>query len=139
MGLLTEAPVTTEGFAVTIKAVVPSAFGILLLRKESGRWDLPGGKLEHGETVGACLLREVEEETGLRVVVTDIVDSWVHARPHKSTKFVVTYLCRDVPADSDVRISDEHVEARWFQPEEIDILNMPDETKASVRAAMDGS
>src|SRR5215208_2516188 len=33
-----------------------------------GKWDLPKGKLDKGETVETCAVREVEEETGLKNV-----------------------------------------------------------------------
>jgi 8-oxo-dGTP pyrophosphatase MutT (NUDIX family) len=43
---------------------------VLLIHKTrgpyAGRWDLPGGKLEHGESPEECLVREVHEETGVR-------------------------------------------------------------------------
>lgn len=38
----------------------------LLLIFRRGSWDLPKGKLDFGETIEACALREVEEETGVR-------------------------------------------------------------------------
>jgi ADP-ribose pyrophosphatase YjhB (NUDIX family) len=38
----------------------------LLLIFRRGSWDLPKGKLDLGETIEACALREVEEETGVR-------------------------------------------------------------------------
>lgn len=37
----------------------------LLLIFRRGSWDLPKGKLDPGETLEACALREVEEETGV--------------------------------------------------------------------------
>lgn len=37
----------------------------LLLIFRRGFWDLPKGKLDEGETIKACAVREVEEETGL--------------------------------------------------------------------------
>jgi len=37
----------------------------LLMIFRRGKWDLPKGKLDEGETIEACALREVKEETGL--------------------------------------------------------------------------
>lgn len=38
----------------------------LLFIFRRGKWDLPKGKLEEGESIEACAVREVEEETGIR-------------------------------------------------------------------------
>ena len=38
----------------------------ILLIFRRGKWDLPKGKLENNETLEACALREVQEETGLQ-------------------------------------------------------------------------
>lgn len=40
--------------------------GMMLLIKRNGRWDLPKGKVEPGETLVQAALREVEEETGIK-------------------------------------------------------------------------
>ena len=45
---------------------------VLLLKKNpglfgAGKWNAPGGKLQHGETAEHCAKREVYEETGLEV------------------------------------------------------------------------
>jgi 8-oxo-dGTP diphosphatase len=40
---------------------------VLLVRKPGGRWTLPGGKLERGESAADAAARELWEETGLRV------------------------------------------------------------------------
>lgn len=39
--------------------------GALLVIFRRGKWDLPKGKLDEGETLEACAVREVQEETGL--------------------------------------------------------------------------
>ena len=38
----------------------------ILMIFRRGKWDLPKGKLDPGETIEACALREVEEETGIQ-------------------------------------------------------------------------
>lgn len=47
--------------------VVTDAGGARLLIQRNGRWDLPKGKVEPGETLLQAALREVEEETGIKV------------------------------------------------------------------------
>ena len=69
-----EAPMAT--------AVVPSAFvavrgwgGRLLLvrRIDSGYWELPGGRVDVGESAEQAAVREVAEEAGVRVLITGLV------------------------------------------------------------------
>jgi 8-oxo-dGTP pyrophosphatase MutT (NUDIX family) len=38
----------------------------LLMIFRRGKWDLPKGKLDKGESIEACAVREVQEETGLQ-------------------------------------------------------------------------
>lgn len=47
----------------------PDHFLLLIFRR--GKWDLPKGKLEEGEDLAACSVREVEEETGLTAPVLE--------------------------------------------------------------------
>jgi 8-oxo-dGTP pyrophosphatase MutT (NUDIX family) len=41
----------------------------LLMMFRRGKWDLPKGKLDPGETLEVCALREVKEETGLQELI----------------------------------------------------------------------
>jgi 8-oxo-dGTP diphosphatase len=53
-------------FHVTVKGIVFDERGaVLLLRERSGAFDLPGGRLEHGESFAECLERECREEMGV--------------------------------------------------------------------------
>ena len=45
--------------------LVVNEAGEVLFMFRRGKWDLPKGKLDPGETLDACALREVEEETGV--------------------------------------------------------------------------
>lgn len=45
--------------------IVENEEGKILFQFRRGKWDLPKGKLDDGESIEECALREVEEETGL--------------------------------------------------------------------------
>lgn len=48
--------------------LVQNEKGELLLIYRRGKWDLPKGKLDKGETIEDCAVREVMEETGLQSI-----------------------------------------------------------------------
>jgi 8-oxo-dGTP pyrophosphatase MutT (NUDIX family) len=43
------------------------------IKRYAGQWALPGGRLDHGETVTAAALRELDEELGLRLSEADVL------------------------------------------------------------------
>ncbi|MBV9986191.1 MAG: NUDIX domain-containing protein, partial [Chitinophagaceae bacterium] len=51
---------------VAAGGLVQNENGELLMIYRRGKWDLPKGKLDKGESIEACALREVTEETGVR-------------------------------------------------------------------------
>jgi len=61
-----------------VGAIVFRRSDILLVKRGSepnrGRWSVPGGALEAGETVEAAAVREVREETGLEVRAMRVAD-----------------------------------------------------------------
>lgn len=62
----------------------------LLMIFRRGKWDLPKGKLDPGETIEACAVREIKEETGLTEVVVSRKLSITHHT------YFDTYLQEDV-------------------------------------------
>lgn len=112
-------------FPVSVKGVVVREGRVLLLRNEREEWELPGGKIEAGETPEACLTREIKEETGWTVTVEAILDSWMyHIAQVGRDVFIVTYGCR-VASHAPLMVSSEHKEAALFTPHEVPALPMP--------------
>jgi 8-oxo-dGTP diphosphatase len=71
-----------DAAAPKASVVVPSVFvaarwhnGRLLLvrRCDSGTWELPGGRVDIGETAAEAAVRETAEESGVHVLVTELV------------------------------------------------------------------
>ncbi len=63
---------------VGVGAAVFDGASVVLIKRRfeplQGRWSLPGGGLEVGETLEAGVAREIEEETGLTVAVGPVVE-----------------------------------------------------------------
>jgi 8-oxo-dGTP pyrophosphatase MutT (NUDIX family) len=49
---------------------------LLLIQERSGNWELPGGRLEHGEDFSTALRRECQEEMGVTCDVLDKAPFW---------------------------------------------------------------
>lgn len=63
---------------ISVKAVIFLNGQIPLLRNERNEWELPGGKLDLGESPTACVQREVHEELNIDISVGMNVHNWVY-------------------------------------------------------------
>ncbi|MFE5582579.1 NUDIX hydrolase [Kitasatospora sp. NPDC056531] len=110
--------------------VVDDAGRVLLQRRtDNGMWALPGGKMDLGESLGDCGVRETYEETGIRVEITGIVGTYTNPRHvfayddgEVRQEFSICLLGR--PVGGELRVSDESHEVAWFTPAETDGLPM---------------
>ena len=92
-------------FPVSIKGVLYEGARVVLLENERGEWELPGGRLEPGETPEGCLAREVGEELGIAVEVGPLLDCWVYEVLPQREVVIVTYGLRRHDK-GDLRISE---------------------------------
>jgi len=82
----------------------------------AGRWEFPGGKVEPGESEVEALVRECDEELGVRVEVGPRVGRDVRLAHGRAVLRV--YAARLVDADEPRAI--EHGELRWLGADELD-------------------
>lgn len=78
-----------------------------------GKWELPGGKIEPGESPEAALERELREELGARVKVGRIWDALFHAYPGFDVLLLI-YPCWLMPGE--VPRPAEVAEIAWADP-----------------------
>lgn len=117
-----------QNFRVTAKALIYLDDHILLIRKPEGVWDLPGGRLDPGEHPERALRREIREELGIQADVGGLVDCALR-RTKEIDVFVLSYHCLIEAALHDIRLSEEHTEARLFRVPKIIELPMHDTYK----------
>jgi 8-oxo-dGTP pyrophosphatase MutT (NUDIX family) len=116
---------------ISVKLVVDYHGRVPLLRNERDEWELPGGKLEPGESPEGAGIREVAEELGLTVDAVDIVDSWVYEITPSRHVFIVSYGTFYRGGEELVR-SSEHKQLGVFAYDEVPALPMPEPYKATI-------
>jgi 8-oxo-dGTP diphosphatase len=105
-----------------VGAIVRDAGGRLLVIRRghppgTGLWSLPGGRAEPGESDEAAVVRELAEETGLRVTAGRLIGSVDRPGPDGTT-----YDIRDYAATvtgGTLRAGDDASAARWVTPDEL--------------------
>jgi mutator protein MutT len=120
---------------VSAKGIVFSADQrILLLKNDRNEWELPGGRLEFGEQPTETVVREIYEECGLRVSVACCLNSYTFEVVPKKHVLILPFLCEAL-SDQSVRISDEHLEYRYFPTSELRHIVIPSGYVTAIRRA----
>lgn len=100
---------------------------LLVLRGQEpakGKWSIPGGRVEPGESDEDATAREVLEETAVAVTVGALVGTVERDAPGGAVYVIRDYLCQPVSADADdVRAGDDADDAGWFTPAEVRALD----------------
>ena len=114
-----------------VGAVIFSGRNVLLVRRRNepskDMWGLPGGMVELGERVEDAIVREVEEETGIRVKslrLLTVLDS-IRRDGEGRIRFhyiLSEFLCEEV--EGELKASTDASDAGWFPVYELDSLEM---------------
>jgi 8-oxo-dGTP diphosphatase len=115
-------------FKLSVKVVVLDEQDRILLLKRSmnskgnpGKWDFPGGKVDSGEAFEEALLREVSEETGLKVLLQRVLAT----AESESPRARVVYIIMEGHIESgQVSLSHEHDDFAWVPRRDLAGMDM---------------
>ena len=127
MGLVVGAAILRDGSLLAARRTTPPA----------GRWELPGGKVDPGETPEAALVREIAEELGCQVRV----ESWLEGEQPVGESHVLRAAVCSLTA-GEPRPGADHDELRWLTADrlqEVDWLEPDRPFLPGVRSLLLGS
>lgn len=141
-----KAPSPTQPFLPGACAVILNENDQVLLhkREDNGMWTLPGGKMEIGESISDCCIREIKEELGLEVKIKKIIGIYTspecvfdYGNGLIFQPFVVAFLCN---TKNDIFIiNNESSEAKWFNKMDITKLKMIPYTLQIINHSLHGT
>lgn len=107
--------------------VVQNELGEVLMIFRRGKWDLPKGKLDEGEDIEQCAIREVQEETGIiNVSLESKICNTLHIYPMGNKlilKYTAWYLMKSSTKEPLMPQAEENIEqVIWVKPKDIAAL-----------------
>jgi len=126
-GNATMSEIPTRRPIPAVAAVIVQDDRLLLIKRgvepSKGKWSIPGGSIEWGETLEDALKREVREETGLEIevgAVAGVFDLITGAYHY----VIIDYFAR--PIGGELRPGDDASDARWIALDELDSYELTD-------------
>lgn len=102
---------------------------LLTRRSDNGRWCLPGGRMEPGESAAEACAREVREETDLDVFIGRLIGlysspDWLLEYADGNRYQPVTLCFEATPTGGELALSDETTEYGYFTADQLAELDM---------------
>ena len=111
-------PELNMNHAIAVKSFIINDKGELLqIQRRSndihkpGQWDIPGGRLDHGEDPYEGLKRETHEEVNLDIDIQIPLDIHHFTRDDGQKITMIIFLCK--PTSNNIQLSEEHTEHCW--------------------------
>jgi len=124
---------------IVTAAVMEKEGKILIAKRGKGdhfesKWELPGGKLEAGETLEECLQRELFEEFGIETRIGECIGENECEYSHMSIRLVV-YRAFHITGEFVAKV---HETIRWVMPHELDAYDFSEADRPIVRKLKEG-
>jgi 8-oxo-dGTP diphosphatase len=95
----------------------------------AGKWEFPGGKTRPGEDHEECIIREIDEELGIDIVICGRLEAVEHDYGDKKIR-LIPFICDTLASKPLLR---EHDHYRWMEPDGLVTLDM---TAADIPVAL---
>jgi 8-oxo-dGTP diphosphatase len=108
-------------------------------RPSYGRWSIPGGAVEIGETLRDAIVREVFEETGIEIEVGPLVEVVERIVREDDSKIRFHYVIVDFGAlylSGSPRAGDDSIGASWARLDELGAYNLAPQTVEVIQKAV---
>lgn len=106
-----------------------------LAKNERGKWEIPGGAVQFGETFEQALKREIKEEVGVEIKVKDMLQVCDHIIPEEHQHWVSpTYICEVVAGTPTIQEPGKCDDLQWFTLEEAEKLPLSIVTTQDIKA-----
>jgi ADP-ribose pyrophosphatase YjhB (NUDIX family) len=122
----------------TAAAILDDSSRLLLVkRRDSGKWTMPGGTMELDESLEGCIVREVKEETGLDIELESIIGTYTdpctkiaYSDGEVRREFSVLFLARTNVTN--IIIDEESTNWKWVEIEQLELYPMAASQKRRV-------
>ena len=116
LGIIFRHPIT----GTTIIPILPDGRIVLIRRSDSGKWGLPGGMIDWGEDIPNAASRELEEETGLKLIKIRRLCG-VYSDPKRDPRIHSISVLLEVEAEGELKPEDklEVLQVKAFTKDEL--------------------
>lgn len=133
-----DAPAANSIKPAAAVAILNSKQELLMLhRKDNKKWTMPGGTLEFGESMTECALREVKEESGLKVEIKDIIGTYTdpnirvaYSDGEVRQEFTIVYYGE--VSGYDVELDEESSAFQWVSLDKVVELPLADSQRRRI-------
>lgn len=117
-------------FGLAVRAIITDDNGKILILKRSadsktnpGKWELPGGKVDQGEPFDKALIREVFEETQLKITLYNVISA---SQQNLPLIRAVHIIMSGKIIEGELNLSDEHDGYAWEYPDNLKDYELAD-------------